>query len=167
LRGYRQTRKLENNYCKWYCHCLLIGGITNNLFDGYMPKLSTDKKNHRWNDIQFFYQWHVIFSDGNTDGVKWVKFFFFFLHVLSVSKFICKSITDGLIDIPQITDKSLSDRLFLSMSLSVSFMLINLEYKYRKKISSINLKILVVFLHDGTYPKVLCDYFNSYSFCFP
>ena len=166
MRGYRQTRKLKNNYCKWHCHCLLIGGITNNLFDGYMPKLSTDKKSPM--------KWYTIFLSVTCYIQRWKyrwsevsKVLFFFLHALSVSKFICKSITDGLIDVPQITDKSLFDRLFLSMSLSVSFMLINLEYKYRKKISSINLKILVVFLHDGTYPKVLCDYFNSYSFCFP
>jgi hypothetical protein len=57
--------------------------------------------------------------------MKQVKFFF--LRALFVSKSICKIITDR----PQITDKSLFDGLFPSVSLSVSFVPTDYEYKYR------------------------------------
>jgi len=57
-----------------------------------------------------------------------------------VYKFICKTITDK----SQITDESFFDGLFSSMITSASFMLMDYEYKYQEKLSSTNLKILVM-----------------------
>jgi hypothetical protein len=78
----------------------------------------------------FFYRWYVIFNNGNIDGMKRVKFFFF-LRTLSVSKSICKIITNELTDISKITNESFFDWLFLSMSPLVSFVPTDCEYKYR------------------------------------
>jgi hypothetical protein len=110
--GYRWTlfvgifQRAEKNCYKYHCHCLLTDGIVDGLFD-----------------IQFFYPLYVIFIDGNTDGMKRVNLFFFI--VFSVSKSISKIIIDKFTNIPKITDK-----LILSVNLSVKFMPTNFKYKY-------------------------------------
>jgi len=53
---------------------------------------------------------------------------------LSIFKSISKFITDGLIDIPEITNKSFSDGLFSFVSSLVTYLPTDCEYKYRKKI---------------------------------
>jgi hypothetical protein len=54
-----------------------------------------------------------MFSDGNIDEMKWVKFFFW--HALSISKSIYTIIINGLTHRPQITDESFFDGLFLCL----------------------------------------------------
>jgi hypothetical protein len=139
-------KELEKNYYKCHCHCLVIDGITDGLFDSYMSnspkKIPTNKNNHWWNDIRFFYRWYVIFIYRNTNGMKQVKFLFW--HAFSISRSIGKIITDKLTDRPQITNESFFNGLFPSMRSSGKFMLTNCEYKYRQKILSLNLKVLVM-----------------------
>jgi uncharacterized membrane protein YhaH (DUF805 family) len=102
-----------------------------------------------------FRRWHDIFTDGYTDGqiktpielhmvfcwlygilpkentdrMKQVNLFW---HTLSVCKFINKFIINELIGRPKIDIESFSDRLFLSMSLSIKYLSINLSVKTNK-----------------------------------
>jgi len=69
----------------------------------------------------------------------------FFLRVLSV----CKSISKFITDRPKINDKSFSDGLFLSVSLSIKYLPMDYEYKYWRKFPSIKLLNLIV-----KYPKI-------------
>jgi len=98
------------------------------------------QKNHQWNDIRFFCWRYVIFIKGETDRMKHIIFFARFY----VSKSIDKLITDGCINISQISDEIFLDRLFFFISSSGKFMLANYEYKYWQNMLSVNLKILVV-----------------------
>jgi len=55
----------------------------------------------------------------------------FFWRTLSVNKSIGKIMTNELINMPQITDESFFDGLFLSTSPSVKFMLTDFYYKHQ------------------------------------
>jgi hypothetical protein len=72
---------------------------------------------------------------------QWNKAVNFFLRAFAISKSVGKIIIDGLIDKPQVTNKSFPDRVLPSMSSSVKFVPTNWDYKYQQKILSVNLKI--------------------------
>jgi len=78
--------------------------------------------------------------------MKQVNVFFALFPLVNSS---IKIITDR----PQSTGEGLFERLFMSMSSSISFIPTGCEYKYRHKIISINLKILVMGEVSGVFSK--------------
>jgi hypothetical protein len=95
------SRELEKNYYKCHFHCLLTIKIIDGMFDNYLSNsptnILTDKKITDGMKYNFFYRWDVIFSDGNIDEMKWVKFFFGTLCPL-VNPYVQLLSTDSLID---------------------------------------------------------------------
>ena len=134
-------RELEKNYYKCHCHYLLTNKIADGLFDSYMSNLPRGMPIKKKSLMEL----HTIFLS-MIFYIHWWKYWWneadkLFLRVFAISKFISKIIPDKL----QITDENFFNGLFLSISPSVKFVSMACKYKYRHKVLSINLKILVVF----------------------
>jgi len=102
---------------------VFVCGLLDCVFKRFTSNSLTDKKITDGMTYGFFVCDMFIFSDGNTDRMKRVKFFW---CALSITKSICKIITDK----PQIIDEIFFDWWFPYVITLASFVLMDYEFKY-------------------------------------